>query len=71
MKADAWTDNFSMCTNEHVNYDVADCWGCKEYLYMRRYLPCFERMVPLVGAVNEAVIDSKKYCCLFVDVNLE
>lgn len=68
MKADAWTDNFSMCTNEHVNYDVADCWGCKEYLYMRRYLPCFERMVPLVRASsylkNDAVNPGPSYSYL-------
>ena len=59
VKREGWTDNFAKCTNEllHMNYDVMDCWGSKEYLNMRRPLPCFERMLPLVGAVDETVND--------------
>ena len=61
VKAKEWTDDLYKCANEllHVNYDVVDCWGCRHYLYMRRPPPAFERLVPLVGAVNEAVNDSK------------
>ena len=53
-KRDGWTDNFAKCTNEllHCSYDVCGNMGCKEYLYMRRPLPCFERMLPLVGTVG-------------------
>ena len=53
-KRDGWTDIFAKCTNEllHCSYDVCGNMGCKEYLYMRRPLPCFERMLPLVGTVE-------------------
>ena len=59
VKIDGWTDNFTKYTNKllHVNYDVVGCMGTKEYLYMRRPLPCFERLLPLVGAVDETVND--------------
>ena len=59
VKREGWTDNFAKCTNEllHVNYDLAGCMGTKEYLYMRRSLPCFERMLSLVGAVDQTVND--------------
>ena len=59
VKRDGWTDNFAKCTNEllHCNYDMVGCMGCKEYLYIRRPLPCFERMLPLVGAVDQTVND--------------
>ena len=30
-----------------LNYDLVDCWGSREYLYMRRPLPCFERIADL------------------------
>ena len=57
MKRDGWTDNFAKCTNEllHCNYNVLGCMGTREYIYMSRPLPCFERVLPLVGAIDQTV----------------
>ena len=63
VKRDGWTDNFAKCTNEllHCNYDVCGNMGCKEYLYMRRPLPAFERMLPLVITVERWFDDCNEY----------
>ena len=54
MKRNGWTDNFAKCTNEllHCNYDLCGNMSTKEYVYMRRPLPAFERMLPLVITVD-------------------
>ena len=44
-----WTSNYKTVLTEfgHLNYDLVDSWGSREYLYMRRRLPCFERIADL------------------------
>ena len=60
-KRDGWTENFNKCTNEllHCNYDLCGNMGTKEYLYMRRPLPAYLRMLPLVGTVERWFDDSE------------
>ena len=57
-----WTDNFAKCANEllHCNYDLCGNMSTKEYLYMRRLLPAFERMLPLVITVERWFDDSEE-----------
>lgn len=47
------TKDFQPCVKEflHLGYDVADCWGSKEYLYMRRPLPLFKKVVNLMSLI--------------------
>ena len=60
-KRDGWTENFNQCTNEllHCNYDLCGNMGTDEYLYMRRPLPAYLRMLPLVGTVERWFDDSE------------
>ena len=60
-KREGWTQNFNQCTNEllHCNYDLCGNMGTKEYLYMRRPLPAYLRMLPLVGTVERWFDDSE------------
>ena len=61
-KREGWTDNFAKCTNEllHCNYDLCGNIGTKECLYMRRPLPAFERMLPLVITVDRWFWESEE-----------
>ena len=62
MKRKGWTDNFAKCTNEllHCNYDLCGNMSTKEYVYMRRPLPAFERMLPLVITVDRWFRESEE-----------
>ena len=61
-KREGWTQNFNQCTNEllHCNYDLCGNMGTKEYLYMRRPLPAYLRMLPLVGTVERWFWDAEE-----------